>query len=142
VNAFLHRFRPHLIAVGGCWAFLHQVLAPPVTVSYRRPDDLREVMRDWPPAGIDELAAVVPWRAFRWYRGQTHYYSGTSWSSTVGGHVMYESRLELARMLFADFDADVRHIVAHNLLLRVRTLIGPDAREGLDRFAAGRENEE
>jgi hypothetical protein len=39
---------------------------------------------------------VLPWRTFRWHYGQRHY-SGTYWSSTVGRHVIYESRLELAR---------------------------------------------
>ncbi|MCW1957609.1 MAG: TnsA-like heteromeric transposase endonuclease subunit [Mycobacterium sp.] len=92
---------------------------PPVTVSYRRSDDLSEVTREWPAAGIDELAGAVPWRSFRWYRGQKHY-SGTYWSSTVGGHVTYESRLELSRLLLADFDAEVRHIVAQPFLLRAR----------------------
>ena len=71
--------------------------SPAVTVSYRRSDDLSEVTREWPAAGIDELAGAVPWRSFRWYRGQKHY-SGTYWSSTVGGHVTYESRLELSRL--------------------------------------------
>ena len=70
-----------------------------VTVSYRRSDDLSEVTREGPAAGIDELAGAVPWRSFRWYRGQKHY-SGTYWSSTVGGHVIYESRLELSRLLY------------------------------------------
>ncbi|MDP4962424.1 MAG: TnsA-like heteromeric transposase endonuclease subunit [Mycobacterium sp.] len=93
--------------------------ASSVTVSYRRPDDLSEVTQEWPAAGVDELAAAAPWRSFRWYRGQKHY-SGTYWSSTVGGHVIYESRLELARLLFADFDADIRHIVAQPFLLRAR----------------------
>jgi hypothetical protein len=32
--------------------------------------------------------------------------------------VIYESRLELARLLFADFEASVRHIVAQPFLLR------------------------
>ena len=91
--------------------------ASTASVSYRRADDLSEVTREWTAAGIDELAAAAPWRTFRWYRGQRHY-SGTYWSSTVGGHVIYESRLELARLLFADFDARVRHIVAQPFLLR------------------------
>lgn len=34
------------------------------------------------------------------------------------GHVIYESRLELAHLLFADFDPTVRHIVAQPFLLR------------------------
>jgi hypothetical protein len=36
----------------------------------------------------------------------------------VGGHVIYESRLELGRLLFADFAPDVRHIVAQPFLLK------------------------
>lgn len=58
-----------------------------------------------------------PWRTFRWYHGQKHY-SGTYWSCTVRGHVIYESRLELARLLYADFDPAVRHILAQPFLLR------------------------
>jgi hypothetical protein len=69
------------------------------SVSYRRADDLSEVAREWSAAGIDERANAVTWRTFRWHRGQK-YYSGTYWSSTVGRHVIYESRLELARLLF------------------------------------------
>jgi hypothetical protein len=93
--------------------------ASAVTISYRRPDNLSEVTRDWCRVGIAELAAAVPWRAFRWHRGQKHY-SGAYWSSTVGGHVIYESRLELARLLFADFDPDVGNIVAQPFLLQAR----------------------
>lgn len=33
--------------------------------------------------------------------------SGTYWSSTMRDHVVYESRLELTRLLFADFDLDM-----------------------------------
>jgi hypothetical protein len=57
------------------------------------------------------LAAGTPWRVFRWRYGQAHY-SGWYWSSTTGGHVVYESRLELARLLLADFDAGVAGIAA------------------------------
>jgi hypothetical protein len=39
--------------------------------------------------------------------------------ATVQGHVIYESRLELARFVFADFDKRVKHIVAQPFLLRV-----------------------
>ncbi|MFV8160555.1 TnsA-like heteromeric transposase endonuclease subunit [Mycobacterium sp. 134] len=67
--------------------------------------------------GINELANAAPWRTFRWHRGQKHY-SGTYWSSTVGRHVIYESRLELSRLLFADFDTSARQIVAQPFLLR------------------------
>jgi hypothetical protein len=36
----------------------------------------------------------------------------------VGDHVIYESRLELGRLLFADFAPEVRHIVAQPFLLK------------------------
>src|SRR6266498_2552741 len=45
----------------------------------------------------------------------------TYWSATNHGHVIYESRLELARLLFADFDASVRRIAAQPFLLTLRT---------------------
>jgi hypothetical protein len=58
----------------------------------------------------------VPWRMFRWYFGQRHY-SGTWWSATMRDHVIYESRLELSRLLLADFDPDVRRIAAQPFML-------------------------
>ncbi|HJQ45765.1 MAG TPA: TnsA-like heteromeric transposase endonuclease subunit [Amycolatopsis sp.] len=58
-----------------------------------------------------DVAGLVPWRSFRSHRGQRHY-SGVYWSATTGGHVEYESRLELARLLFADMDPAVSWIVA------------------------------
>ncbi|MFC8838675.1 TnsA-like heteromeric transposase endonuclease subunit [Streptomyces griseoincarnatus] len=63
------------------------------------------------------LYAAEPWRTFRWYMGQMHY-SGSYWSSTQSDHVIYESWLELARLLYADFDRDVTAIVAQPFLLR------------------------
>lgn len=62
------------------------------------------------------LASAAPWRVFRSYRGQAHY-SGWYWSATTGGHVVYESRLELARLLVADFDPCVVAIAAQPFLL-------------------------
>src|SRR5690349_24944495 len=53
----------------------------------------------------------VPWRRFRSRQGQAHL-SGSYWAATTGGHVVYESRLELARLLLADFDRDVVDIYA------------------------------
>lgn len=53
---------------------------------------------------------------FRWRQGQAHY-SGWYWCATTGGHVVYESRLELARLLLADFDSDVVAIAAQPFLL-------------------------
>lgn len=43
---------------------------------------------------------------------------GTYWSSTERSHVIYESRLELARLLYADLDAAVHGIVAQPFLLK------------------------
>ena len=52
-------------------------------------------------------------REFRWYRGRRHY-SGWYYSSTMVRHVVYESRLELARIMLADQDPDVVGIVAQS----------------------------
>src|SRR5699024_8895744 len=72
-------------------------------------------------ADVDPVTLVTahPWREFRWRAGQKHY-SGTYWSATEGRHVIYESRLELARLLFADFDGSVHRICAQPFLLTVR----------------------
>lgn len=58
-----------------------------------------------------DLVAGRPWRVFRWRRGQAHH-SGWYWSATMRRHVVYESRLELARLLLADFDPRVASIAA------------------------------
>lgn len=87
------------------------------TVSIRSRDSLEEVRTEWDEAPIDLFYNAAPWRTFRWYHGQKHY-SGTYWSATEQAHVIYESRLELARLLFADFDADVHRIVAQPFLFR------------------------
>ncbi len=67
-------------------------------------------------AGTEDLVAALPWRAFRWRRGQQHY-SGSYWSATTGSHVVYESRLELSRLILADFDARTVAIAAQPFLL-------------------------
>ncbi len=66
-----------------------------------------------------DLAAARPWRTFRSYRGQP-FYSGMYWSATMHTHVVYESRLELARLLLADFDRAVVTIVAQPFQLSAR----------------------
>lgn len=72
---------------------------------------------DWSTVPADCFGDAVPWRTFRWYQGQKHY-SGFYWSATMRDHVIYESRLELARLLFADFDPAVTGIVAQPFLLK------------------------
>ena len=75
--------------------------------------------REMPWAEVHASADMFawPWRTFRWYKGQRHY-SGFYWSSTERAHVIYESRLELARLLFADFDPMVQRIFAQPFMLK------------------------
>ncbi|MET8337818.1 TnsA-like heteromeric transposase endonuclease subunit [Streptosporangium canum] len=60
---------------------------------------------------LADFAESVPWRRVRSMHGNAHY-SGTYASATTRGHVVYESRLELARLLLADFDPAVEQIFA------------------------------
>jgi hypothetical protein len=66
-----------------------------------------------------QVTAAVPWRKTRSARGQLHY-PGYFWSATMSAHVTYESRLELARLLLADFDRRVVAIAAQPFLLQAR----------------------
>jgi hypothetical protein len=76
----------------------------------------KEFSTDLAVVRVKQLAAGRPWRVFRWRQGQAHY-SGWYWSATTGGHVVYESRLELARLLLADFDPQVTAIAAQPFLV-------------------------
>ncbi|WP_144121024.1 MULTISPECIES: TnsA-like heteromeric transposase endonuclease subunit [Catellatospora] len=87
-----------------------------MTVDYRRPAGRTVEGQPWDTVPVAALIAALPWRTFRWHQGQRHY-SGTYWSATQRDHVIYESRLELARLLFADFDRRVSAIVAQPFLL-------------------------
>lgn len=60
---------------------------------------------------VDEVVDGLPVREFRWYKGRRHY-SGWYYSSTMRRLVVYESRLELARIMLADFDSQVVGIAA------------------------------
>lgn len=66
-----------------------------------------------------DLGLARPVREFRSFRGQ-RFYSGWYWSATVGHHVVYESRLELGRLLLADHDPQVVGIVGQPMLLQGR----------------------
>ena len=70
-------------------------------------------------AEVSEVAlfAALPWRTFRWCKGQRHY-SGSYWAATENNHVIYESRLELSSLLMADFDLSVLEIAAQPFLLQ------------------------
>ncbi|WP_199236036.1 TnsA-like heteromeric transposase endonuclease subunit [Micromonospora sp. S4605] len=60
---------------------------------------------------VEDVLAGMPVRDCRWYRGR-RFYSGWYWSATMRRLVAYESRLELARIMLADFDAAVVGIAA------------------------------
>ena len=49
------------------------------------------------------VGATTRGAPFRSY--QQRHYSGTYWTTTLGRHVIYESRLELAKSTGADFDS-------------------------------------
>jgi hypothetical protein len=85
--------------------------AESATVSFRTESGVVEG-ESWTLVDSAMLSHTVPWRTFRWYKGQRHY-SGAFWSATMQDHVIYESRLELARLIFADFDRSVQRILAH-----------------------------
>lgn len=68
---------------------------------------------------LTDFSGSVPWRQVRSRHGQAHY-SGSYASATMGGFVVYESRLELARLLLADFDPQVQQIYAQPFRLVAR----------------------
>jgi hypothetical protein len=86
------------------------------TVSFRTESGVAED-ESWTLVDSAMLSRTVPWRTFRWYKGQRHY-SGAYWSATMHDHVIYESRLELARLIFADYDRSVHRILAQPFLLK------------------------
>ena len=86
-----------------------------VRVRYRRGDgQFADTTLDRVP--VDDVMAGLPVREFRSYKGRKHY-SGWYWSATLGRLVVYESRLELARIMLADFDPSVTGIAAQPFLL-------------------------
>jgi hypothetical protein len=98
-------------------------------VSYR-PAAGKERCRSADRVSLAALFEAVPWRTFRSYYGQRHY-SGSWWSSTMRDHVIYESRLELSRLVLADFDPVVRRIVAQPFMMTA-TVQGHSRRHILD----------
>lgn len=66
-----------------------------------------------------DFTGSVPWRRVRSVHGRAHH-SGSYASVTTGGHMVYESRLELARLLLADMDPAVVGIFAQPCRLTAR----------------------
>lgn len=99
----------------GALLLITPMCAPAARVRFR--DSGGEVIHsDLVSVSPAALAAGRPWRTFRWHHGQAHF-SGWYWAATVRRHVVYESRLELARLLLADFDPSVAAIAAQPLFL-------------------------
>jgi hypothetical protein len=94
------------------------VSAELATASFRTESGVTED-ESWTLVDSAALSGTVPWRTFRWYKGQKHY-SGIYWSATMRDHVIYESRLELSRLIFADFDRAVHRILAQPFLLKAK----------------------
>lgn len=92
------------------WPASAEVDDPDAAVAQVRRGEAEEEV----PARLVSVALLrgsSPWRTFRSRRGQAHY-PGAYWSEVAGGHVAYESRLELSFLLFADRDPGVRAIYA------------------------------
>jgi len=85
-------------------------------VSFRTESGVAED-ESWTVVDSAALSNTVPWRTFRWYKGQRHY-SGMYWNATMRDHVVYGSRLELSRLILADFDRGVHRIVAQPFPLK------------------------
>jgi hypothetical protein len=90
-----------------------------VRVSVRAADGSSVDGLEWSRISARQLTSAAPWRTFRSYKEQRHF-PGSYWSATMSDHVIYESRLELARLLYADFDPSVRSISAQPFLLETR----------------------
>jgi hypothetical protein len=89
---------------------------PSVLIRY---DDLSVRRVPFRDLRLADFTWSVPWRRFRSVHGQAHY-SGRYASATTAGPVVYESRLELARLLLADMDPEVRGIYAQPCHLTAR----------------------
>ncbi|MFV8047970.1 TnsA-like heteromeric transposase endonuclease subunit [Mycobacterium sp. 48b] len=87
-----------------------------IHASYKTSDG-SEVVVDWAELDPDAVVRGSPWRTFPWYLGQRNY-SGLYWCATEGAHVGYESRLELSRLMVADFDPDAKHIASQPFQLK------------------------
>ncbi|MFE7115179.1 TnsA-like heteromeric transposase endonuclease subunit [Streptomyces sp. NPDC057654] len=77
---------------------------------------------------------VAPVRAFKSYKGQRHL-PGLWWSSTVGGHIGYESWLERDHVMLLDFDPSVVGISSQPFWLFWRSDAGKSVSHAPDYFA-------
>ncbi|WP_309127113.1 TnsA-like heteromeric transposase endonuclease subunit [Microbacterium sp.] len=87
----------------------------PATIQIRKSADHVESI-PITDARLRLFESAVPWREFRWYKGQRHF-SGNYWSATMDAPVGYESRLEYANLLLLDFDPRVRRLLSQPFLI-------------------------
>lgn len=87
-----------------------------VKISYKTTDG-SVVTGPWGDITADAIASGLPWRTFPWYLGQKNY-SGLYWCATRRALVGYESRLELSRLMLADFDTTVTAIASQPCQMR------------------------
>lgn len=78
-----------------------------------------EVSTALPDVDARRVLDGLPVRDFPVYQGRRNY-SGYFWSATNGGHVVYESLLELSWLWVADFDQDVTRVAAQPMHWRGR----------------------
>ncbi|WP_425455247.1 TnsA-like heteromeric transposase endonuclease subunit [Allorhizocola rhizosphaerae] len=78
-----------------------------------------------------DVARAVPFRRWRSRPGQRHL-PGSYWSATTSSHVVYESQLELCRVLLADFDVSTVDIRAQPL--RLTAMVGGRKRSQVPDF--------
>lgn len=77
----------------------------------------------WGELSAELVEAACPWRTVRHAHGHAHH-PGWAWSERAGRHVMFESRLERARLVEAEFDPSVRNIKEQPFLFMIRTESG------------------
>ncbi|WP_405219038.1 TnsA-like heteromeric transposase endonuclease subunit [Agrococcus sp. Ld7] len=88
---------------------------PEAEVRYLTEDD-ESIDTTLAKVDLARLARARPVRRVRSYARQRHY-SGLYWSFKNRDHVVYESRLELARLLVADIDPATQRIAAQPMQL-------------------------
>lgn len=93
-----------------------------IDVTYLSGDAVR-VDTDFRSVSAASVIEGMPVRRVHTAAGKKHYV-GEFWSATTGGHLSYESRLELDRLWLADFDASVTWIATQPFWMR-----GKDGRD-------------
>ncbi len=86
-----------------------------------------------------DVQAGSPVRVLRWHRGQRHY-SGWYASATENRHVLYESRMELVRLMKADMDPEVAWIRAQPLQIQGTLPSDERSRRHVPDFALGHDD--